>query len=359
MEQRTLNQKGLIMRLILLFLFLIAPLPAIASDELPNEETQVTPEFIKASLDEASKDYEALKIKKERVESEVTTKLSGDDINALMSKLTSATKIEKGTLLEDLAEQVDALKNRVVIERTSALATQSPRKVRVSGSKTIFNYKDTAIYEVTSAVDHVTDIQLKPGESLTTAPTAGDTVRWSVGVMKSGIIPNEVTHLIIKPLDEDIETNLVITTDSHVYQLRLKSGSFHMPVVSWNYPEDFEEKIRQALKRDEVQEATIRPDDLRFSYDIDGDDYSWKPVRVFDDGVKTFIQMPQKMRVTDAPALFLLEDESEPLLVNYRVKGDYYIVDRLFERAELRAGPKRKIRIELDDGKNWFERTFL
>lgn len=359
MEQRTVKQKGLNMRLIILFLFLIAPIKAIASDELPNDETQITPEFIKSSLEEATRNYESMKIKKEGVKSEVTTKLSNDDINALMSKLTSATKVEKGTLLEDLAEQVDVLKNRVVIERTSALATQSPRKVRVNGSKTIFNYKDTAIYEVTSAVDHVTDIQLKPGESLTTAPTAGDTVRWSVGVMKSGMIPNEVTHLIIKPLDEDIETNLVITTDSHVYQLRLRSGSFHMPVVSWNYPEDFEEKIRQALKRDEAQEATIRPDDLRFSYDIDGDDYSWKPVRVFDDGVKTFIQMPQKMRVTDAPALFLLEDGSEPLLVNYRVKGDYYIVDRLFERAELRVGPKRKIRIELNDGKNWFERTFL
>lgn len=359
MEQRTLNPKGLIMRLIILFLFLMAPITAIASDEFVEEDAQVTPEFIKASLDEASKEYEALTGKKENVEAEATMKLSSDDINALMSKLTAAAKVEKGTLLEDLAEQVDALKNRVVIERTSALATQSPRKVRVNGSKTIFNYKDTAIYEVTSALDHVTDIQLKPGESLTTAPTAGDTVRWSVGVMKSGMPPNEVTHLIIKPLDEDIETNLVVTTDSHVYQLRLKSGSFHMPVVSWNYPEDFEEKMRQAIKHDESQEATIRPDDIRFSYDIDGDDYSWKPVRVFDDGLKTFIQMPKGMRVTDAPTLFLLEDGSEPLLVNYRVKGDYYIVDRLFERAELRVGPKRKIRIEFDDGKNWLQRTFL
>ena len=276
-----------------------------------------------------------------------------------MSKLTATNKVEKGTLLEDLAAQVDVLKNRLVIEMTSALATQSPRKVHVSGSKTIFNYKDTAIYEVTAAVDHVTDIQLKAAETLTTLPTAGDTVRWSVGVMKSGQIPNEITHLIIKPLDENIETNLVVTTDQHVYQLRLKSGNFHMPVVSWNYPEDYEEKLKQVIKRDEVQEATVRPEDLRFTYEIDGEDYSWKPIRVFDDGLKTFIQMPKGMRVTDAPAMFLLEDDSEPILVNYRVKGDYYIVDRLFEHAELRVGPKRKVSIELDDGKNWFERVFF
>lgn len=349
------------MKLIIFFLFSVTPIIAIASDELPNDEAPITPKFIDSSMEEVAMDYESLKLKNGKLESDaqVTSNLSKEELGNLVSRLTSATKVEKGTLLEDLAEQVDTLKNHLVIERTSALATQSPRKVRVSGSKTIFTYKDTAIYEVTAAIDHVTDIQLKPGETITTLPTAGDTVRWSVGVMKSGQVPVEVTHMIIKPLDDNVETNLVVTTDQHVYQLRLRSGSFHMPAVSWNYPEDFEEKLKQEIKRDDTQETTVRPDDLRFTYEIDGDDYSWKPIRVFDDGTKTFIQMPKNMRVTDAPALFLLEEESEPLLVNYRVKGDYYIVDRLFECAELRVGPKRKVLIELDDGKNWFKRVFF
>lgn len=344
-----------------IWLLVLIPSLAFASDEVPKDEAPVTPEFLKSALDDAQKEYETLNKRPPRLKSEaaVASKLSPDDMNEMVSKLTSATEVEKGTLLEDLAQQVDVLKNKVVIERTSLLATQSPRKVRVNGAKTVFNYKDTAIYEVTSAVDHVTDIQLKPGESLTTPPTAGDTVRWNVGVMRSGQAPGEVTHLIIKPLDENIETNLIITTDLHVYQLRLKSGNFHMPVISWNYPEDFDAQLQQAIKRDEVQEATVRPEELRFTYEVEGDDYSWKPVRVFDDGSKTFLQMPRNMRVSDAPALFLLEDSSEPLLVNYRVKGDYYIVDRLFEKAELRVGPKRKITIELDDGRNWFQRVFF
>lgn len=35
-------------------------------------------------------------------------------------------------------------------------------------------------------------------------------------------------------------------------------------------------------------------------------------------------------------------------MVNYRVKGDYYVVDRLFDRAELRLGehPQQLVRIE-------------
>lgn len=273
----------------------------------------------------------------------------------------SSPPVIKETLpsLESLANEVNELRNKVTVERASLLALQSPRRARVTGAKTVFNYLDTAVYEVTSAVDHVTDIQLKPGESLTTPPTSGDTVRWSIGVMKSGIQPEETTHLIVKPLDDNIQTNLIIATDQHVYQLRLKSGPYHMPVVAWNYPEDSQRAMQAAIHREASKETTITPDALRFSYEITPrDSYSWTPIRVFDDGSKTFIQMPKEMRVSESPALFLLEDDGEPLLTNYRVKGDYYIVDRLFEKAELRVGPTKTVTIELDRP-NWFQRNFL
>jgi type IV secretion system protein VirB9 len=79
---------------------------------------------------------------------------------------------------------------------------------------------------------------------------------------------------------------------------------------------------------------------------------------VFDDGKKTFIQMPKELRVYEAPTLFILDEDSEPMLVNYRVKGDYYIVDRLFDQAELRVGPHKKIDIQIKRP-NWFERNFF
>ena len=345
--------------LFLLWILVINPFFAYASDEVPKEDSAHSSAFLDSEMSAAQKEYEILKTKSGNSAAENFPKLSSAELNAMVSKITSATKIEKGTLLDDLASQVDALKNKMAIEKTTLLATQSPRKVKVTGAKTLFNYRDTAIYEVTSAIDHVTDVQLKPGETITTPPSAGDTVRWNIGVMKSGQGAEEVTHLIIKPLDEDVETNLVVTTDAHVYQLHLKSGSFHMPAVAWTYPEDFEAKVHDFLKRDESQEPTIRPEELRFTYEISGTNYDWKPVRVFDDGKKTFIQMPKSMRVTDAPALFLIEEGSDPLLVNYRVKGDYYIVDRLFENAELRVGQRRKISIEFDDGKNWLQRVLF
>jgi type IV secretion system protein VirB9 len=43
------------------------------------------------------------------------------------------------------------------------------------------------------------------------------------------------------------------------------------------------------------------------------------------------------MLVREAPALFVLRNK-ETQLVNYRVKNDFYVVDRLLDSAELRVG---------------------
>lgn len=361
----------------LLGMFILADLRVYASDELPPSvepklpsEAAVDLSSMMATLEKASDDLDAKNLAPEitkalsdaRVEYLETVKdRAQKTLRSKPKEALSAPAIEDASSpsLEALALEVDQLKSKLVVEKSSLLALQSPKKVKVTGAKTVFNYLETAVYEVTSAVDHVTDIQLKPGESLTTPPTSGDTVRWSVGVMKSGSAPLETTHLIVKPLDDNIQTNLIIATDQHVYQLRLKSGTYHMPVVSWHYPEDSERALQEAVKREASQEVTIAPDALRFTYEIRSrDKYPWTPVRVFDDGKKTFIQMPKDMRVSEAPALFLVEEDSEPLLTNYRIKGDFYIVDRLLDKAELRVGPTKKVTIELERP-NWFERNFL
>lgn len=333
------------MRLLSVLIIIACVSPAYASDPLP--ESLPTEESIQSVLEQANSEYQQI------------TRDRESTIDASAEKPAPQTQeSKKDPTLVELAAQVDALRNKLVIERTTLLATQSPRKVRVNGSKTIFNYKENAVFEVTSSVEHVTDVQLKPGEQLTSSPTSGDTVRWNIAVMKSGSGVREVTHLIIKPLDEDVSTNLVVATDQRVYQLKLVSGTYHMPVVSWTYPEDFEEATKLAIKRAESQESILSPDRLNFAYKISDENVSWKPVRVFDDGNKTFIQVPPHAKTAELPALFLIED-GEPLLVNYRVKGGFYILDRLMTKAELRIGPDDSVTIEVDDEKNWFERNFL
>jgi len=65
-------------------------------------------------------------------------------------------------------------------------------------------------------------------------------------------------------------------------------------------------------------------------------------LRAFDDGRQTFIEFPASLGVGEAPPLFLVDAKGTTSLVNYRVQGRYYVVDRLFDTAELRLGLKHQ-----------------
>ena len=74
-------------------------------------------------------------------------------------------------------------------------------------------------------------------------------------------------------------------------------------------------------------------------------------MRVYNDGTKTIIQMPPKMRQTEAPSLLVMNNDGEAL-VNYRLQGDRFIVDQLFEKAMLIAGVgSKQTKITITKGK--------
>jgi type IV secretion system protein VirB9 len=91
---------------------------------------------------------------------------------------------------------------------------------------------------------------------------------------------------------------------------------------------------------DVVRVANVDPAQLNFAYMVSGPNVPWKPIRAFDDGSHVYIQMPAKMKASEAPAL-LINAGSGTQMVNYRVKGNYYVVDRLFSDAILVSGVGR------------------
>ncbi|MFN0024008.1 MAG: TrbG/VirB9 family P-type conjugative transfer protein, partial [Parvularculaceae bacterium] len=102
------------------------------------------------------------------------------------------------------------------------------------------------------------------------------------------------------------------------------------------------ESDRNMEKAASVIAAGVNPDDLKFRYAIEGDRPHWRPIRAFDNGKQVFIQFPEAIAQGEAPPLFVLSAKGEPELVNYRRRGSYYVVDRLFSAAELRLGEKRQ-----------------
>jgi type IV secretion system protein TrbG len=251
------------------------------------------------------------------------------------------------------------IKQRARIAEYIGNATQRPTAARSSGSTTVYSYREGQIYLAYAGLDRLTDIQLEPGETLTADPIAGDTEGWIKAQFTSGSGPTALTHIVVKPRDEGIETNLIVPTNKRVYQLDLRAKpDWYMPAVRWFYPEEETAAMAKKELQEKASEASsealaVSAEHLNFHYKVKGHDVPWKPTQVFDDGTKVYLKMPDSMTTTDAPALFVVEN-GQPLLVNYRVKDRLYIIDRLFDAAQLRVGTKQTIDVERCTEHSWF-----
>ncbi len=199
-----------------------------------------------------------------------------------------------------------------------------------------FDYDPGTTYLVEASPGVPTDIELGPDEKMQ-GFALGDTVQWMVEELPG--------HVFVKPLREKLFTAGTLVTNRRVYTLEFRSvptsgrwvqkvswgyggafrggGSSGGPMGTWHDPSP--EHISSAL--------------LNTDYRIEGDS-DFRPVRVFDDGRFTWIevQSPQAL-----PALFMVQGDQE-MLVNYLVHGHYFLVQRLMPEILLRLG-KNEVRI--------------
>jgi type IV secretion system protein VirB9 len=254
---------------------------------------------------------------------------------------------EKKDKAKDDKQQKEEKQPKERVKEANADARVEPAKDGYINAIQVYPYTKGALYQLYAAPAQVTDIALESGEKLVSV-SAGDTVRWVVGDTTSGEGKDAIVHVLVKPIGADLETNLVITTDRRTYHLEMhSSASTYMASVSWTYPaSELLALKKQRSEADVIADSAINIEQLKFRYRIEGD-APWRPVRVFDDGTKVYIQFPSGLAQSEAPPLFVVGPDAKPALVNYRVRGTTYIVDRLFAAAELRLGtaPQRVVRI--------------
>lgn len=236
-------------------------------------------------------------------------------------------------------------------------ATQA-RQPQVAAA-TEYLFVDRAVYELVASPGRITDITLEAGEALVDANpiAAGDTARWVIGDTTSGEGANRRVHVLVKPVQGDLATNLVINTTRRTYHLQLRaSDRAFLSQVGWRYPASSEAAPAMigapviAVPAPSVPPvAEPASANFSFAYRVTGN-ARWRPVRVYDDGVRTFVEFGPGVVLSDLPPLFLVgPDGKSAELVNYRISERRLVVDRLFDRAELRFGLKRwrqRVRIE-------------
>lgn len=213
----------------------------------------------------------------------------------------------------------------------------------------------------------LTDIELEPGEQIKNLHIS-DTARWSVSTAWSGGLDALVTHVVVKPQLPDIAANLLIHTNVRTYSIELVSitESQYMPFVGFIYPEipqqtrtEDEEAWQKLLEqynlannlksanaeRERINNARLAdPAEINLNYSIKvtqgNKKVAWKPTQAYDAGGKTYIVMPDITKITEAPTFFIKANGREKL-ANYRVDGNKYIVDRIFDIGILQIGKDR------------------
>ncbi|EAI0963752.1 P-type conjugative transfer protein TrbG [Campylobacter coli] len=217
--------------------------------------------------------------------------------------------------------------------------------IQGNNGEVIFLFGESMPSIVTAPL-RLTDISLEPGEVIKDVQI-GDSIRWAVSLSVSGEEPYLISHIIIKPTDKNLQTTMNIMTNKRVYRLNLISeAKKFMPAVSFNYPnsiiktlEDYKNQMKAKSEsknfyKTKDDEIPSNIENLDFGYSVEGN-APFKPLRIYNDGIKTYIQMPKNLKFYEAPALMILDSSNEKQIVNYRLKYDTFIVDRLFNKAIL------------------------
>ena len=203
-------------------------------------------------------------------------------------------------------------------------------------STVVFKYAPNQLYKIYCRAGYLTDLSLKKGETVTFVG-GGDTSAWAVEKTTVDGVP----HIYIKPTVATNTTNLIITTNKRSYQLILNTSDWYNPMVTWTYGQEEQSAINLVEKQSAISEIKGNVESLNFNYKISGQS-SVRPVAVFDDGEKTilkFDKIPKRL-----PSLFI-RSKGKIIMANYKIRENYYIVDRVADEIELRVSDKEIIKI--------------
>ena len=155
-----------------------------------------------------------------------------------------------------------------------------------------------------------------------------------------------------KTLDE-MQTVLIVITTKRIYHIKLVSSTGEWtPKLAFSYPSESIVRSPQTLERlldtgskTASEGAVTQPidaylygaGDVQFNYKVKGDQ-SILPLRVFDLGHQTVIEMGPGINKVNAPALLLEDESGNEEMVNARFKNGRYILDQPIHVAYLLSG---------------------
>lgn len=254
-------------------------------------------------------------------------------------------------------QKFNELEDAAVAQAKIWQAGGKARPLLSSDGKVVFAFGQS-MPKLTCSPGRACDVEMEPGEKVKKVILA-DAVNWNWEGAESVERGKVVAHVVFQPRDKDLDTNAIITTDRRSYHIRLfspKVEGAYLNRVGFYYPQDlvssWAEKMgaeSTAAAKEEglnVMPAAVAPEKLAFDYQVDGN-ADFKPQRVFNDGERVYMAMPDSLRNGENPVFSLLDEKGNQMVVNYRRVVDqttgsvHYVVDKLFAKGELRRGSEK------------------
>lgn len=254
---------------------------------------------------------------------------------------------------------VEAKKVDPVLDAYRQWVARSPFKPRVEQGVMRFPYGEMEPTIICAEL-RVCLLELRDDEAVQFI-AVGDPNSWEVTPIEQG--KREV--ISIKPKAADTETNLTVATDRRTYSVALKgTKGDYVSRYGFYYPgESVKSYAGQFKTKGEVEkpvevappvpqksayqadfESTLPAETAKtVEYALKGET-AFKPVRVYSDGSKTFIQMPATISSTELPALFILDNRGNLGMPTprYNAAKKMFVVDFVIEKAVLMLGSGRE-----------------
>ncbi len=213
----------------------------------------------------------------------------------------------------------------------TAWAIREARPLPTDQRLRVIVYNPNDVFKYIGFYGYESSIVFAPDETISSL-TMGDSVAWQ-------IVPN-ANRLFIKPIENDATTNMTVITNKRVYHFELHANyakSINDPnmvfSVKFLYPED--ENGAELAGNDDTDAFEIDDNSKNYNYTISGDE-SIAPVKIFDDGVHTYIEYDKNTQ--ELPAFYVVYPDNTEGIVNFSIKGRYIVIHRISSKYTIRRG---------------------
>jgi type IV secretion system protein VirB9 len=222
----------------------------------------------------------------------------------------------------------------VFISKSASALVVEPRSLAYDSRMKVLVYKPGYVYKYTGHFKHQTHIKFEHGETIQTM-SLGKQGGWDMAPSGS--------RLFLMPLNKNAQTTMTLITNKRLYYFELdarEATSIHDRQLAFEVKFLYPNTNSDSIELVGVNESDAGPDmsDLKkynFNYTFSGADQI-APVKIFDDGDFTYFEFSRKN--VEIPAIFYVDSKGFEGLVNFRVQGNFVVVQRLSEIFTLRHG---------------------